>query len=177
MLLGPAINVTLFWQAEYHRCFLGENNPELLGVWRRHFVWVSIILLWIWGVCRIPLLSYLAFFVYPSIALSNLRSFTEHRPHESIAKRTAIVETSWPLSLLFLNNNLHALHHANPRIAWYRLPEVYRKCRHVILKRNGDFFYNGYTEILYRFAFAPKDSPIYPLDIPLLFDEESKQVP
>ena len=40
-----------------------------------------------------------------------------------------IIEDRGPLAILFLNNNFHAVHHANPRLAWYRLPAEYARRR------------------------------------------------
>ena len=35
-----------------------------------------------------------------------------------------IIEDRGPLSLLFLNNNYHVIHHIHPRVPWYKLPYV-----------------------------------------------------
>jgi hypothetical protein len=51
-------------------------------------------------------------FVYPALVLGMMRSFTEHRWGERASERTAIVESNWVFGLLFLWNNLHAVHHA-----------------------------------------------------------------
>ena len=42
--------------------------------------------------------------------------------------RTAIVEGSWFFGPLFLFNNLHSLHHAEPLMPWYRYNAVTRHC-------------------------------------------------
>ena len=106
--------------------------------------------------------SYLIAFVYPGLALTLLRSFIEHRPAGEQVARSALVEAGPVMSLLYLNNNLHALHHAAPQIAWYRLPSVYRECRAALLRRNSGFHYAGYLQVLRRFALRGKDSPVAP---------------
>ena len=35
-----------------------------------------------------------------------------------------IIERGGPFALLFLNNNLHAVHHDRPSVPWYRIPET-----------------------------------------------------
>ncbi len=65
--------------------------------------------------------------------------------------RTAVVEASWPFGLLFLNNNLHALHHARPTIPWYDLPDVYAREQADITERNGGLVYKGYREVARAF--------------------------
>ena len=68
-----------------------------------------------------------------------------------------------PLSLMFLNNNLHALHHAEPGLAWYRLPARYRARRQELLAGNGGYRYGGYLEIAARYLVKPKEHPRHPL--------------
>ena len=67
------------------------------------------------------------------------------------------------MSLLFLNNNLHALHHAEPGLAWYRLPARYRERREELLAKNGGYRYGGYGEIVLRYLLWPKENPRHPL--------------
>ena len=81
---------------------------------------------WVVGVCHIPVTTYILLMAYPSISLSQLRSFAEHRSHADPKLRTNVVETGRFFSLLFLNNNLHIAHHAKPGMAWYRLPDAWR---------------------------------------------------
>ena len=56
-----------------------------------------------------------------------------------------IIEDRGPLALLFLNNNLHAVHHAHPRLPWYRLPGEYARRRDEFLRRNGGYRYGSYA--------------------------------
>ena len=60
--------------------------------------------------------------------LISIRTFAEHQWSERPEGRTIIVERS-PLAFLFLNNNLHLVHHTNPTVAWYRLPKMFRDRR------------------------------------------------
>ncbi len=112
-----------------------------------------------------PLLDYLVFFAYPGISLTLLRSFLEHQARDDVGERSVIVEAGWPLALMFLNNNLHALHHAEPGTAWYELPARYRARRDELLSRNGSYRYGGYAEIVLRHLVRPKENPRHPLGV------------
>ena len=97
------------------------------------------------------------------ISLSLIRSFAEHRAHPGVEQRTVIVESRGPLALLFLNNNLHALHHAEPGLAWYRLPSRFRARRGELLTANGGYRFSGYGEIFLRYFLWPKEHVRHPL--------------
>jgi fatty acid desaturase len=66
------------------------------------------------------------------------------------------------MSLLFLNNNLHALHHAHPGVSWYRLPTLYRARRNELLAGNGGYRFGGYLEIARRYLLRPKEPVLHP---------------
>ena len=55
-----------------------------------------------------------------------IRTYLEHQAAEETEARTVIVERGGPFALLFLNNNLHAVHHERPSVPWYRIPAIYR---------------------------------------------------
>src|ERR1700744_2472372 len=67
----------------------------------------------------------MAEFVYPGLMLGMMRSFTEHRWGERPDERPAVVESNWVFGLLFLWNNLHAVHHLYPTLPWWRVPQVW----------------------------------------------------
>ncbi|MEL7174203.1 MAG: fatty acid desaturase, partial [Pseudomonadota bacterium] len=100
---------------------------------------------------------------YGGLSLLRIRTFLEHRAHERAAGRSVIIEDGGPLALLFLNNNLHALHHAAPRVAWYRLPALYRVRREEILRRNRGYRFGSYAEIFAAYFFRAKDPVAHPL--------------
>lgn len=100
--------------------------------------------------------------VWPATSLMLLRSFVEHRPARNSAQRTAIVEDSGVFGLLFLSNNLHALHHELPHLPWYRLSAFYRVNKCDILARNGFYWFPGYISVIRAFALKAKDSPRHP---------------
>ena len=66
------------------------------------------------------------------------------------------------LRLLFLNNNLHLVHHDLPSLPWYLLPRVYAARRGAYNVRSGGFHLQGYGALLRRYALRPVDAPVHP---------------
>lgn len=160
VLLGPPVVIARFFRSEWGLLRGGDRRQAVR--WLQHLIACAPVLGWVLLVCRIPLWAYLVVFVYSGLSLTLVRSFTEHRPAASQGERTAVVETGLLMSLLFLNNNLHAVHHEAPGLPWYKLPERYRRDREAVLSRNGRFLFGGYGEILRRYAFKAKDLPVHP---------------
>jgi len=160
LLAGPAIAVWSLWRDQLPRLLRGEQRA--LRAWGLNVAGSALVLAWTTAVCDIPVLEYVAFFAYPGIALTLLRSFAEHRAEEDPENRSVIVDAAWPFALLFLNNNLHALHHREPAIAWYDLPARYRAERARILAANGNYRFRGYGEIIARYLLWPKEAVVHP---------------
>ena len=158
LLVGPFVMVWRLAAAEVRRL----REPRRAAIWLVHAAAVAAVLTWVVAVCRIPLEAYLGLFVYPGLELTLLRSFTEHRPAASPDHRTALVEAGPILSLLYLHNNLHLVHHLWPQLPWYELPRRYRAERAALLVQNGRFAFAGYLEVLRRYAVRGKDSPVHP---------------
>ena len=161
LLLGPPVAVLRLLHSETCRLLRGDLSH--MGAWLWHLPAFAIVLIWVLWVCEIPFGAYLLLFVYPGLALTLLRSFLEHRAAEDVAERTAIVESGPLLSLMFLNNNLHAVHHGAPALPWYRLPRVWRHRRDQILATNGGYHYPSYREVLRRHFLTPKEPVLHPL--------------
>ncbi len=161
LLLGPIVSTVWLYSGEVKRLMRGDTSN--LAGWALHFVSCAMVLVWVMAVCGIPLWAYLVLFAYPGVALALLRSYAEHRPAEKIAHRIVINEAEWPFALLFLNNNLHAVHHREPGLAWYNIPGRYLASRDEFLTDNGGFLQAGYRELARRFLVRPKDAPIHPM--------------
>jgi fatty acid desaturase len=110
-----------------------------------------------------PVWGYLVLVVWPATGLMLVRSFAEHRPDPLPAQRTVIVEAGGAFDLLFLSNNLHALHHERPGLPWYLLRRVFRDGREGILARNGGYRFESYAKMAARYLFSPRDHPIHPM--------------
>ena len=149
LLFGPFVSATLFWG---HQLRQVTHPSQPWRVWLEHAAWVVLILAWVCLVCKISFLSYLACFIYPGTALTLLRSLAEHRAAERPEDRTAVVETTGLLGLLFLNNNLHMVHHEHPALAWYRLPAAWRHARTDMLAARRGPVYRGYREVAALYA-------------------------
>jgi fatty acid desaturase len=152
LLIGPALMLGRFWSAEAGRLMLGDRGRQVL--WFRHALAVTLLVVWLTQVCRIPLMVYLLWVVYPSIALTQLRSFVEHRAHPDPAQRTVTVEAGRWWSLIFLNNNLHIAHHAYPKLPWHQLPAAWERMRQAPIDP-ALVIKGGYSQIARRFLFKP----------------------
>jgi fatty acid desaturase len=161
LLLGPLRIVPGFLWAEGLR--LARGDSQHLRHWLWHLPAAAAVALWALWICGVPGWLYVAAFVYPGTALMLLRSFLEHQAAEAVGERTAIVEAGPVMSLLYLNNNLHAVHHARPRMPWYELPRAYTARRTQVLERNGGYRYPSYARIVARYLFRPKEPPVHPL--------------
>ena len=77
--------------------------------------------------------------------------------------RTVIIEDRGLLAFLFLNNNLHVVHHVNPGVPWYRLPALYRAGKERYLEMNDGYVYRSYGEVFRRYLFKAKDPVPHPI--------------
>jgi fatty acid desaturase len=95
------------------------------------------------------------------MSLIGIRSYCEHQWHDAPGHRTVIVERSW-LGLLFLHNNLHAVHHGRPGLPWYQLPRAYEAERDYWHDVNGGYVYRGYHAIAWQYLFRHKEPLVHP---------------
>ncbi len=160
LVLGPVWTVGRFAVSEGRR--LRRSGRRSAGLWIRHALQAVAVALFVDAVAGVPIWLYLLAVVWPATSLMLLRSFAEHRPAELPAHRSAIVESRGPLAWLYLSNNLHALHHERPGLAWYVLSKIYRANRDAVLERNGGFRLSGYREVARRWLLAPRDHPRHP---------------
>lgn len=154
MVIGPVAAIALFIGSEARRSF--RDPSRFAREWGVHLIGVALVLAWL-HVVGLPIATYVLGFVLPGQAASLLRGFAEHRADAAGTSRAATVASQGPLALLFLNNNLHAAHHASPATPWYRLPALERGRTQRIEPR-----YAGYRDVLRRFAFRPHDVVRHP---------------
>jgi fatty acid desaturase len=151
IILGPAIAIATFWSSEARKLHSGKRHRL---IWLRHALGVGALLVWTVGVCHVPFMVYVLLVVYPSISLTHLRSFAEHRADDHSRLRTNVVEASPVWGLIFLNNNLHVAHHAHPHVPWYELPQLWQRLRGS-RPGAGLVFSGGYYEVLRKYLFRP----------------------
>ncbi len=162
LLLGPFLTIGQFFFGEGQAFIRGDRRH--LSAWLWHAFGITIVLVWVIGICSMPFWHYLLFFVFPGASLTLLRSFAEHKAAHTPFERTAIVEAGGFFSALFLNNNLHFAHHCRPDLPWRDLPAYYRDNKEALLEQNGQLYYpHGYREIAGKFSFQPVDKPAHPL--------------
>lgn len=163
IVLGPLIG-NVMWLRTEARLFV-QNAPGVRRDWGLHFLGLVPVVLWLWW-AAMPSYAYLLA-AWIGHALLKVRTFLEHRAHESSAARTVVVEDRGLLSLLFLNNNFHSVHHAHPGVPWYRLPTLYAARRDAFLARNEGYAYPNYAAVFRAYFLRAKDPlphPLYPLD-------------
>ncbi|HUF86290.1 MAG TPA: fatty acid desaturase [Thermohalobaculum sp.] len=161
MLIGPALSLWGFWRSELGRARAGDR--QVRTAWAHHFAGLALVLPLIWWT-GVPLWLYALFAAYPGVSLIMMRSYIEHRAHDDPKQRTGVIESGPFFSLLFLNNNLHRVHHATPATPWYRLPTLYRAERARYLAENGGYLIRGYSEVLRRWLLRPREPVVHPLN-------------
>lgn len=160
LILGPPYFVLRLWLEMLRR--LGAGDWAYMRHWLIHIPAAAIVLAWILIVCGIPLWEYLLLYAWPGLSLAVLRSYLEHQWNADVGRRTVIVEAGPLMGLLYLYNNLHALHHQEPAVAWHERPRRFRERRDEIFADNGGYRYSGYGEIVARYLFRAKEPLIHP---------------
>ena len=115
-----------------------QARPLALIAWAIHIPGAGLVLVWAVGVCAIPVEEYILLYAYPGLALTVLRSYCEHRAVPAVGERTGIVEAGPLMSLMYLNNNLHAVHHAKASLAWYGCPRSIASAAPSSSRQTGD---------------------------------------
>jgi fatty acid desaturase len=151
--IGPLVMLVGFVGRDMQ--LISEGDRDVVRGWLHHFAGLPLVLVWVCGLSGIPFWVY-AVTAYLGVSLLNLRTFAEHQAHETAGGRTAIIEASPFFGVLFLNNNLHYVHHENPRGPWYKLPALYRGRRAEYLAANESYRFSGYGEVIRRYQFRPK---------------------
>ena len=159
LVIGPVVG-QVFWMLSDWRAAQAGDRRVIEG-WLWH-VPAAALALAVMVASEMPLWAYLIS-AYLGLSLLKIRTFLEHQAHEKARGRTVVIEDRGPLALLFLNNNLHVVHHMHPRVPWYRLPALYRGNRGRYLGVNGGYRYGSYGEIFRRYLFAAKDPVPHPL--------------
>ncbi|MBE0555373.1 MAG: fatty acid desaturase [Rhodobacteraceae bacterium] len=163
MVLGPAIGTWAFIRGDIALHRAGDRT--ILRAWVLNGLGVLLVLGWLAAFTEMPVWAYVLA-AYLGYSLLKIRTFLEHRAHEAFRARTVIIEDRGPLALLFLNNNLHVVHHMHPAVPWYRLPALYAARRDHYLRRNEAYVFASYGEIFRRYFLKAKDPvphPVWPV--------------
>lgn len=161
LILGPPIMVLRFSLSEAR--LIAAGRRDVIEAWCLHFIGL-VPVFWLVSVAAgLYFALYCLLAVYPSMSLIMIRTYAEHQAEREPSHRTVIVEGAPFLSLLFLNNSLHAVHHRYPGLPWYRIPAAYRAERDKFLSDNGNYLYRGYGEIFRSHLFRAKEDPVHPI--------------
>ncbi len=159
VLLGPWLVAGGFFWDEVRQ--VRADARGVRRAWALHLPAVLLVLALVWAM-GIPLWLYVLGVCWPGLALIAIRTFAEHRWHETPEGRTIIVEHS-PLAWLFLYNNLHIVHHKLPSAPWYRLPGLYRERRAEWQALNGGYVFPNYLALWRRWGLSVKEPVVHPV--------------
>ena len=163
ILLGPAISIWFFSGPDLAAMRAGDRR--IIQSWVLHGLGLALVLVWLWGFTDMPVWGWFIA-AYLGYGLLKIRTYLEHRAHEAFRARTVIIEDRGPLALLFLNNNLHAVHHMHPAVPWYKLPGLYAARGDHYRRRNDAYVYKNYGQIFRQYLFKAKDPvphPVWPV--------------
>ncbi|QYX58526.1 fatty acid desaturase [Roseovarius sp. SCSIO 43702] len=159
LIVGPAVALASFLRDDWRAIRSGDAG--VLRGWLWHGPAAGLVLAWVaWT--PMPIWAYLVA-CYGAMSVLKIRTFLEHRAHERASGRTVVIEDRGILAFLFLNNNLHVVHHMHPRVAWYRLWDVYEADPEKYLRRNDGYRYGSYGEIFRKYFLRAKDPVPHPL--------------
>jgi fatty acid desaturase len=166
-LLGRIVIGPLYYAAQA----LGEllqalrrRDGAILRAWAIHAIAVAVVLWWVIAVSGISFGEYLLLFAWPGTGLALIRSYAEHRAVPDTAARTATVEAGWIWRALYLNNNLHALHHADPTAPWHSRPAAYKQARPEVLGRSRYHLVQGYGSLFRNHLLDAREPLLHPAE-------------
>ena len=158
LAVGPALTIIGFPFGERVRI---RTDRRIQKAWLLHAAGLAMCLIVVLSIFHIPFWLYFLS-AYMGLSILKVRSFCEHRWSERPEGRTIIVQKSL-LSGLFLNNNLHLVHHKLPTVAWYELPAVYASNQSEWHELNEHYVFRSYFDILRKYAFRVKEPVIHPV--------------
>ncbi|WP_109614348.1 fatty acid desaturase [Pseudaminobacter salicylatoxidans] len=158
-VLNPFLGTVGFLLSEAR--LIAKGDRAVRKAWLLHGIGLAIIAPLVVFVFEIPFWLYVLVPVWLGQSLISVRTFAEHQWSERPEGRTIIIERS-PFSFLFLNNNLHFVHHKKPNVAWYRLPELFRDRREEWIAMNNGYVVPNYLALLKEYAFRAKEPVVHP---------------
>ena len=159
MLIGPLMSQVMFMRGDWRE--MRQGNRAIICAWGIHLL-SSALVITVVVTSPMPIWIYLMC-CYFAMSVLKIRTFLEHRAHQYSTARTVIIDDKGPLAFLFLNNNLHAVHHLHPQVAWYNLPRLYRDNADSYDGFNEDYNYRSYAQVIARYFVKAKDPVPHPL--------------
>ena len=159
VVIGPVLMVWGFIATEIKLAIAGDR--KVITAWALHIAGLVVLGAIMQSAFGLPFWLYVLTSGYLGMSIISVRTYCEHQAAGDINHRTVIVENS-PLSLLFLNNNLHLVHHKAPTMPWYKLPALMRDKRADWVAMNNGYVFGGYLDIFKRFALKGKEPLVHP---------------
>jgi fatty acid desaturase len=160
LLVGPLIGQIAFVTDDWRQIRAGDR--AVLAGWLWHVPALGLVIWWMSALGQMPVWAFLLS-SYAGLSILKIRTFLEHRAHEEARGRTVVIEDHGLLALIFLNNNLHVVHHNHPGVAWYDLPARFAAQREEFLARNDGYYFRSYGEVFRRYFWHAKDPVPHPL--------------
>lgn len=160
LILGPWLSIIGLVLGDARAIAKGDRS--IITAWVLHALGLAVVVPVVVLGFSMPIWLYVVCAAWPGLSLIAVRTYAEHQWSEDPEGRTIIVEKT-PLGLLFLNNNLHFVHHAMPAMAWYKLPRIYRARRDEWVAANRGYVFPNYLAILRRYAFKAKEPVTHPV--------------
>lgn len=160
LLIGAPLALGSLIQDEVLTAFKRGGRQKYL--WLSHVACVTLILTLVDRYSALSAFEYVFYVSVPALTIGLIRSFYEHKPAPEAAHRTVINESTGPLSWLYLNLNLHLVHHDLPGLPWYHIPRVYKARREAWIERSNGFVVQGYRAIIRKHFLSPVDCPQHP---------------
>lgn len=160
LVIGPLVGQVAFMVGDW-RAIRGGDRAVLRG-WLWHIPALALVIWWMAALGQMPVWAFVLS-SYAALSILKIRTFLEHQAHLRARGRTVIIEDRGVLALLFLNNNLHVVHHMHPKLPWYRLPQLYFSNRARYLACNDGYMFRSYGEVFRRYLFRAKDTVAHPL--------------
>ncbi|MCP4822416.1 MAG: fatty acid desaturase [Shimia sp.] len=160
LLVGPLLGQVAFVRSDLRE--VARGHTAVLVGWLVHIPALAVVIWWMVAVGQMPVWAYFLS-AYCALSILKIRTFLEHQAHEKARGRTVIIDDRGPLSWIFLNNNLHVVHHMHPRVPWYRLPLLFRENRGRYLMRNDGYYFRSYGEVFRKYFLRRKDPVPHPL--------------
>jgi len=161
LLIGPALSIAGLIKSDGKLILAG--NSDVRFAWLLHLIGFIPVFAWVTWFCGINPLVYFIAFAYPAMSVLSVRTFIEHQATETASTRTIVNEDRGLLAFLFLNNNLHFVHHRNPTVAWYRLPRLFAENREAFLRDNGGYHAQNYWQVFKAYALRGKEPVEHPV--------------
>lgn len=158
-VLNPVLGTVGFLLSDVRLVLQGDRAVR--KAWLLHAIGLAIVIPLVVFVFEIPFWLYVLVPVWLGQSLLSVRTFAEHQWSERPDGRTVIIERS-PLAFLFLNNNLHFVHHNSPTVAWYKLPKLFRERREEWIAMNRGYVFPNYFALLRQYAFRAKEPVVHP---------------